>query len=1631
MKQGKRFLILILAVLLSVSSDISLSKAEEIEPSDKDQVETLLIEIEKVQEIEHAVLEYPVGTTEEEVKDGLPDTLVGYDSGGNSYEIAFSWKAESSYTSDAAGEVLYLAEPVDEQYSFLCDLPKLTVCFVEEQEEQENISDDTSTFQIRVGEEDAPSNLRINLLSAPFGVTKDKLSFSWENSLKENMVKQSAYRIVISSRNVQVETREYVYDSGWQEDTRNTSVQLDLSEVLLDNELYYWQVQIRNEQGEESSLSLPQAFATSVEDEWISQQGIWGSDGEKVVFLRTEFSIPENVEKAVLNVTALDGTKSSQFVYNMYINETEIGLGPNRPDGKILDYDTYDVTQYLQTGENVLGAISYSENNAAFLCQMTIYLSDGTKQILINSGRDRKNWKVLDGDPVYVGNNNSSIGTSYYTAIRDNLDAVRYPEGWMKAGFGLSGWITPTTNNRFDNYTLRPSQNDGYKRWEVEPYSVQKKADGSYLIDFGKEIIGSIRLNLNSNGGNITLQYGEQLDDKGNAKYQMATGNVYEETWRLRSGQQTLSGIGMKTFRYVTVRNCPVSLSVSQVKGLAVRNAFEDDDSSFSSSNEVLNQVYEMSKYTSKMTTQGMYVDTQSRERLPYEGDNLISGMLSFSFSPTSTAFKYTSEYLLSHTTWPAEYSLYNIMAVYQHYLYTGDIRMLEQSYQALKGKTFEELFDSGQGLMGKSHDERPKIMVDWPTSETDDYNMEDSYYNTVFNAVCAGGYEDMASIAGALGHQDEQEYYQNLADTIRTNMIQKLYDRGTGRFYDGMTESGKIVSHSAQHATAFALAYRIYDSKEMSDAMAASIESDEAMEMSVYGSYFLLQGLYESDHGTLARKVMSNPENIEGVKSWTYMMNGLGATISSEAWNYPTKSNTSLSHAWGAAPGSMLTKGMFGIQPTSPGYDTFQVKLQPGGVRTAAVKVPTMKGSIEVSYSIQSNGDVQCNILVPSNTSASVYIPVENGIGTIMVDGEQYNNTLQDKEGYIGCVLEPGQHNMTVQAGVSEDTSEWLKTDVVTDTYSSGRWCGEKTNYLRQGDIYGENLEAVRFRIRNAKVSGSIEYQTYMQSYGWQDTGANNAVNGIPEGGKRMEAIKVNLTGELASQYNIFYRVFTDKWGWLDWAQNGEPAGSAGYAEGIRAFEIQLLKKGEAAPGDRNKPYYSTEYSLNYSTHVQSYGWQPEVGDGDISGTTGEKKRLEAIKIRANLQNVSGDVMYSTHVQSYGWLDWVKNGELSGTEGQAKRLEAIKIKLTGDLAENYDIYYRVHAQSYGWLGWAKNGEEAGTEGMAKRLEAIQIRLVKKGDSAPGTMEGAFITPKISYRTHVQTYGWQSNVYDGEISGTEGQAKRLEGIRINLYKPEYSGDIEYATHVQSYGWLDWVKNGALSGTEGQAKRLEAIKIRLTGNLAENYDIYYRVHAQSYGWLDWAKNGEEAGTEGLAKRLEAIQIQLVEKGKEAPGATNNSFIKPEITYQTHVQTYGWQGLACDGATSGTEGKAKRLEAIRINLHNPEMPGSIEYTTHVQTYGWMNWVKDGALSGTEGQAKRLEAIKIKLTGDLAENYDVYYRVHAETYGWLGWAKNGEEAGTEGQAKRLEAIQIMLVEKDGQAPGGTEEAFVKTIQ
>ncbi|WP_296242779.1 N-acetylmuramoyl-L-alanine amidase [uncultured Faecalicoccus sp.] len=146
----------------------------------------------------------------------------------------------------------------------------------------------------------------------------------------------------------------------------------------------------------------------------------------------------------------------------------------------------------------------------------------------------------------------------------------------------------------------------------------------------------------------------------------------------------------------------------------------------------------------------------------------------------------------------------------------------------------------------------------------------------------------------------------------------------------------------------------------------------------------------------------------------------------------------------------------------------------------------------------------------------------------------------------------------------------------------------------------------------------------------------------------------------------------------------------------------------------------------------------------------------------------------------------------------------------------------------------------------------------------------------------------------------------------------------------------------------------------------------------------------------------------------------------INYSVHCQTYGWMNTVGDGQTAGTSGESKRLESIKISLGETGYSGGIQYRTHVQTYGWQGWKQDGQESGTTGQSKRLEAIQIKLTGDIANYYDVYYRTHVQQFGWLGWAKNGESSGSSGYSYRMEAIEIVLVKKGGSAPGSTSNCY-----
>ncbi|MBE6464502.1 MAG: hypothetical protein E7003_04190 [Eggerthellaceae bacterium] len=585
----------------------------------------------------------------------------------------------------------------------------------------------------------------------------------------------------------------------------------------------------------------------------------------------------------------------------------------------------------------------------------------------------------------------------------------------------------------------------------------------------------------------------------------------------------------------------------------------------------------------------------------------------------------------------------------------------------------------------------------------------------------------------------------------------------------------------------------------------------------------------------------------------------------------------------------------------------------------------------------------------------------------------------------------------------------------------SNGGWQPRKSDGDTAGIIGGETLDALYVISASSTIDGSVVSQGYVEFSGWQTEISDDTSGEIGQPGA-LQAIRLSLDGEVSGLYDIYYRTHLADKGWMDWASNGESAGSVGYGRHIDAVQVVMVEKGGSAPGATAKPFEENA-SFNYRAHVQNYGWMDLVESGELAGTTGEGLRLEALSI--SLGEASGSVEYRAHVSNVGWQDWVSDGQIGGTTGQGNAIEALQIQLSGEAADSYDVYYRVHSANKGWLGWAKNGEYAGTAGYGLQAEAIEIQLVDKGASFPDYgKQQAYVEPLVTYEAHAQYYGWMGTVNDGETAGTVGEGLALEAIWIKSASATVPGSVISQGYVEFSGWQDEVENGT-SGTTGQSRALQAFKLSLAGEIADSYDIYYRAHVSNVGWMDWAKNGEPAGSVGYGKHLEAYEVIMVPKGQAAPGATDKPYEENALFhYQAYVQGTGWMWPVGSGVMAGSTGKSLRLEGLSISLGAES--GSVEYRTHVANVGWQDWVKDEQIAGTPGEGNAIEAIQIQLSGDAAEKYDIYYRLHSAGFGWLGWAKNGELAGTSGCSMRAEAIEIELVDKGAPAPGSTDGAY-----
>ncbi len=146
--------------------------------------------------------------------------------------------------------------------------------------------------------------------------------------------------------------------------------------------------------------------------------------------------------------------------------------------------------------------------------------------------------------------------------------------------------------------------------------------------------------------------------------------------------------------------------------------------------------------------------------------------------------------------------------------------------------------------------------------------------------------------------------------------------------------------------------------------------------------------------------------------------------------------------------------------------------------------------------------------------------------------------------------------------------------------------------------------------------------------------------------------------------------------------------------------------KKPKQIPGNA-----ANNHGLYYRTHVQDLGWLDPVHDGQVSGTTGYGKQVEALKIDTRkLPGVTLNV--KAHIQDIGWKLYkdIRHDTVIGTVGKNKRIEAIEIEASG-LPAGKKLLYRTHSANVGWTGWIEAGFTTGSVGMKRAIEAIQIKI--------------------------------------------------------------------------------------------------------------------------------------------------------------------------------------------------------------------------------------------------------------------------------------------------------------------------------
>ena len=558
------------------------------------------------------------------------------------------------------------------------------------------------------------------------------------------------------------------------------------------------------------------------------------------------------------------------------------------------------------------------------------------------------------------------------------------------------GFVTPATFSKV--FSKQP-----LVKTRQTPVAIQKQ-DSSFFMDFGKDAFGQIEIKLGqlSENQNLKLLLGEKCKENAvdkspgatirYAEYKIYPAQIKDSIYHpqllkdpINTGQgNNASGVNsilmpdyigeVLPFRYCGLEGYNGEIADSDAVRIAVNHPFNDNVSSFSSSDTILNQVWDLCKYSMKATSfSGFFVDGD-RERIPYEGDALINQLTYYCVDNHYSIARVTAEHLIKNPTWPTEWILETLLIAWNDYMYTGDDSFIKKYYNDLKNKTLYYMQNSKDHLLHtgipitKTADKQKvyfkggeiQDIIDWPSHERDSYTIKNC--NTVVNVLHYKALDILSQIALTIGNQEEHEQYKKAAQLTK-HSIDSLMHNESGLYIDA-TDS----KHCSLHANMFPLAFGMVE-EQHSDTIKKFIKS-KGMACSVYGAQFLLDAVFDNGMEDYGLSLLTSTEK----RSW-YNMIQTGSTITTEAWDTEYKSNQDWNHAWGAAAGNIIVRKLMGIEPLAPGFSEISIAPKPSNLKEASVTVPTPHGAVSLSFT-NTETLFYAVINVPPNTTAQITLP-------------------------------------------------------------------------------------------------------------------------------------------------------------------------------------------------------------------------------------------------------------------------------------------------------------------------------------------------------------------------------------------------------------------------------------------------------------------------------------------------------------------------------------------------------------------------------------------------------------------------------------------------------------------------------